>query len=196
MGSDIDYGEFDFFGEIRFCKGRPGGQSWALCNGKEPFDRADSYFDAIAHRYGKYTTPNLAGQQPYRGLEFFLCHDGHPDYLSSTYEPAGYIGQIRLFRKNTVPSEFVLCEGQLLPIKEHATLFKFYGTRFGGDGKDTFALPDLRPLRDNPRPSVRDVSGIDYPYAVAVRGPEPERIFVYQLGLNDLFPELFSRKSR
>ena len=54
------------------------------------------------------------------------------------------IGEIRPFAGTTPPSEFMLCEGQLLPISEYDTLFNLIGTTYGGDGQSTFALPDLR----------------------------------------------------
>lgn len=45
---------------------------------------------------------------------------------------------------NFPPAGWMFCEGQLLPISEFETLFQLIGTTFGGDGQETFALPDLR----------------------------------------------------
>lgn len=56
----------------------------------------------------------------------------------------GYIGQIRLFAGSFVPSGFAACAGQLLPIAQNTALFSLLGTQYGGDGRTTFALPDLR----------------------------------------------------
>ena len=56
----------------------------------------------------------------------------------------GYIGEIRLFGGNFAPRGWALCEGQLLAISSNQALFSILGTTYGGDGRTTFALPDLR----------------------------------------------------
>ena len=55
-----------------------------------------------------------------------------------------FVGEIRLFAGNFAPRGWALCDGQLLPINENAALFSLLGTYYGGDGRGTFALPDLR----------------------------------------------------
>jgi microcystin-dependent protein len=55
-----------------------------------------------------------------------------------------YVGEIRLFAGNFAPAGWMFCEGQLLPISEYDVLFVLIGTIYGGDGQNTFALPDLR----------------------------------------------------
>ncbi|GAB2511929.1 phage tail protein [Lysobacter humi (ex Lee et al. 2017)] len=55
-----------------------------------------------------------------------------------------YIGEIRLLAFNFDPAGWAACDGRLLPISEHDALFTLLGTTFGGDGQETFALPDLR----------------------------------------------------
>jgi microcystin-dependent protein len=55
-----------------------------------------------------------------------------------------YVGEIRIFAGNFAPAGWMFCEGQLLPISEYETLFNLIGTTYGGDGQETFALPDLR----------------------------------------------------
>jgi microcystin-dependent protein len=55
-----------------------------------------------------------------------------------------YIGEIRLFGGNFAPVGWLACEGQLLPISQYDVLFNLLGTTYGGDGENTFALPDLR----------------------------------------------------
>jgi microcystin-dependent protein len=55
-----------------------------------------------------------------------------------------YIGEIRIFAGNFPPNGWMFCEGQLLPISENEALFQLIGTTYGGDGEETFALPDLR----------------------------------------------------
>lgn len=55
-----------------------------------------------------------------------------------------FIGEIRLFAGNYTPQDWALCNGQLLSIQQNQVLFTLLGTTYGGDGVNTFALPDLR----------------------------------------------------
>src|SRR3954451_19439359 len=55
-----------------------------------------------------------------------------------------YVGEIKMFGGNFAPSGWMFCFGQLLPISEYETLFNLIGTTYGGDGQETFALPDLQ----------------------------------------------------
>ncbi|MXV21133.1 phage tail protein [Deinococcus xianganensis] len=55
-----------------------------------------------------------------------------------------YIGQIILFSGTYVISNFMECNGQLLPIRQYNALYAVLGNTYGGDGVNTFALPDLR----------------------------------------------------
>lgn len=55
-----------------------------------------------------------------------------------------YIGEIRLFAGNFAPKDWAFCNGQLMSIAQNTALFSLLGTTYGGDGKTTFALPDLQ----------------------------------------------------
>jgi len=55
-----------------------------------------------------------------------------------------FIGGIVLFAGNFAPRGWAFCDGQLLPINSNQALFSILGTTYGGDGRTTFALPDLR----------------------------------------------------
>jgi microcystin-dependent protein len=55
-----------------------------------------------------------------------------------------YIGEIRMFGGNFAPAGWAFCAGQTIPISENDTLFTLIGTTYGGDGQETFMLPDLR----------------------------------------------------
>jgi microcystin-dependent protein len=55
-----------------------------------------------------------------------------------------YIGEIRMFAGNFAPAGWMFCEGQLVPISENDALFVLIGTTYGGDGEETFGLPDLQ----------------------------------------------------
>ena len=56
---------------------------------------------------------------------------------------SAYIGEIRMFAGNFAPNGWMFCEGQLLAISENSALFQLLGTTYGGDGQETFALPNL-----------------------------------------------------
>lgn len=55
-----------------------------------------------------------------------------------------YLGEIKIISFNFAPKGWALCNGQLLSIQQNAALFSIMGTTYGGDGRNTFALPDLR----------------------------------------------------
>lgn len=54
-----------------------------------------------------------------------------------------YVGEIRMFAGNFAPSGWLFCRGQVIAISENETLFQLIGTTYGGDGQETFGLPDL-----------------------------------------------------
>lgn len=56
----------------------------------------------------------------------------------------GMIGEVRIFAGNFAPRAWAICQGQLLSISSNTALFSILGTIYGGDGRTTFALPDLR----------------------------------------------------
>ncbi|HEX5165069.1 MAG TPA: tail fiber protein, partial [Thermomicrobiales bacterium] len=53
-------------------------------------------------------------------------------------------GEIRLAAFDQIPAGWASCDGQLLQIADYRALYDVIGTRYGGDGRRTFALPDLR----------------------------------------------------
>lgn len=55
-----------------------------------------------------------------------------------------YIGEIRMFSGNFAPAGWAFCDGALMAISENDTLFNLIGTTYGGDGQETFALPNLQ----------------------------------------------------
>jgi microcystin-dependent protein len=54
-----------------------------------------------------------------------------------------FVAEIRMFAGNFAPTGWASCDGQLLPISQNTALFSLLGTYYGGDGKSTFALPNL-----------------------------------------------------
>lgn len=69
----------------------------------------------------------------------------------------GYMAEIRGFAGNFAPRNWALCSGQLLPISSNSALFSLLGTTYGGDGRTTFGLPDLRgrvPIHEGTGPGL------------------------------------------
>jgi len=55
-----------------------------------------------------------------------------------------FIGEIRIFAGNFAPRNWAFCDGDLLPISQNTALYAILGTKFGGDGRTSFRLPDLK----------------------------------------------------
>ena len=55
-----------------------------------------------------------------------------------------FVAEIRIFPFNFAPRGWAFCDGQLLPLSQNTALFSLLGTTYGGDGRSTFALPDLQ----------------------------------------------------
>src|SRR6476659_7046180 len=78
-----------------------------------------------------------------------------------------YVGQILLFGGNFAPAGWMTCQGQSLPISENETLFNLIGTTYGGDGQETFNLPDLQgrlPVHMGKGPQVSQTYVIGEPF--------------------------------
>jgi len=68
-----------------------------------------------------------------------------------------YIGDIIMFAGNFAPRSWAFCDGQLMQISQYSALFSILGTTYGGDGRTTFALPDLRgriPMHEGSGPGL------------------------------------------
>jgi microcystin-dependent protein len=55
-----------------------------------------------------------------------------------------FVGEVRMFSGNFAPRGWAFCDGSLLPISQNTALFSLLGTNYGGDGRSTFALPNLQ----------------------------------------------------
>ncbi|GAA3537561.1 phage tail protein [Nocardioides daeguensis] len=70
-----------------------------------------------------------------------------------------FLAEIRVFPFNFAPAGWAFCNGQLMPISQNTALFSLLGTTYGGDGKSTFALPNLQgqaPLQHGQGPGLSD----------------------------------------
>src|SRR4030088_913055 len=84
-----------------------------------------------------------------------------------------FLSEIRIFAGNFAPQGYAMCNGQLLPISQNTALFSLLGTTYGGDGKSTFALPNLQgnaPLGAGQGPglSLRDLGEVGGSQTVTV----------------------------
>lgn len=64
--------------------------------------------------------------------------------LPTTHAQEAFLGEIRMFAGNFAPRGWAFCDGQIVSIQQNPALFSLLGTMYGGDGRSTFALPDLR----------------------------------------------------
>jgi microcystin-dependent protein len=76
-----------------------------------------------------------------------------------------FLAEIRIFTGNFAPKGWALCNGQLMSISQNTALFSLLGTTYGGDGKSTFALPNLQgcaPMQQGQGPglSLRDLGEV------------------------------------
>ncbi|GLQ80219.1 tail Collar domain-containing protein [Mesorhizobium huakuii] len=77
---------------------------------------------------------------------------------------AAYVGEIRMFAGNFNPNGWMFCQGQTLPISEYETLFQLIGTTYGGDGQETFNLPNLSgrlPLHQGSGYLIGQMAGVE-----------------------------------
>ncbi len=96
-----------------------------------------------------------------------------------------FVAEIRIFGCNFAPTGWALCNGQILPISQNTALFSLLGTTYGGDGKSTFALPNLQarfPMHPGQGPglSLRDLgesSGQDFVTLIASEMPQHTHAF-------------------
>ena len=90
----------------------------------------------------------LGGVTLFSGLEKALAQKKDPPVIQ-TSNP--FLGSIVMFAGNFAPRGWAFCDGQLLSIASYSALFSLLGTNYGGDGRTTFGLPDLRgrvPIHD------------------------------------------------
>jgi microcystin-dependent protein len=104
------------------------------------------------------------------------------------------IGELRLFSGNFAPRGWMICDGAELQVAEYSSLYSIIGTYYGGDGRNTFALPDLRgsvpvgaglSVGENTltvgqkfkigRSDSKGISGVGMHYIICVSGVFPAR---------------------
>lgn len=84
---------------------------------------------------------SMNNMQPYLAVNYIIALQGTFPSRSSM-DP--FLAEIIMFGGNFAPRGWALCDGQLLPINSNQAVFSLIGTIYGGDGRTTFALPDMR----------------------------------------------------
>lgn len=152
-------------------------RNWVPCDGRS-LSRAEhqDLGDVIGNTYGgdgmtSFQVPNLAAIKPPLGpdISFAICSDGYFPSPSTTTHFLDYLSRVLAFAGSLpahLPGGAQVAEGSLLEPNLNAALFSLLGTRFGGDGRDTFALPSPPPL-----PS----GSVDIPHLIVTSGVYPSR---------------------
>jgi microcystin-dependent protein len=100
-----------------------------------------------------------------------------------------FLAEIRILPYNFPPTGWATCDGQILPISQNTALFALLGTMYGGDGRSTFALPDLMdraPMHPNYDPLHTGLNEVDQgeqggtPYVTLLQSEMP--IHIHTLG--------------
>jgi microcystin-dependent protein len=146
-------------------------QGWALCSGQTlPIFQYPALYQAIGTAFGgngetNFLLPNLAGTAPVGvgpgtslgqkipgttaglGLNYIINANGPLAPDGGNGQPpanGGYAGQVIAYAGSQIPQGWLACDGSVLQISAWPTLFQAIGSIWGGDGKSSFALPDLR----------------------------------------------------
>ena len=112
-----------------------------------------------------------------------------------------FVGEIKMFAGNFAPLGWATCDGQLLSIAENSTLFQLLGTTYGGDGKITFGLPDLRgrvPVHIGSNRPMGEAGGTETVSLTAVNLPQHGHVAQCGVSRDDAEPgwKLLGSRSR
>lgn len=154
-------------GSIRLFPYNYAPKGWAPCTGYyiSPRDHKPLY-----QLYGDYLycnpamiqMPDLRNSSPIPGVNYYMAVEG--EYPSLSYTETTLIGEVCLFPKNYEPPNYLPCDGSMIKIDSDSNaLFSVIGTTYGGDGQDSFRVPDLK-----------DHTPEDFTYWIAFRGVTPD----------------------
>lgn len=93
-----------------------------------------------------------------------------------------FLGEVRLFACQELPDYWIPCDGRLLPVHQNTALFALFGSRYGGDGHSTFAIPNLPPLAA--------LGGGQVLYGMASTGAFPRGAIDGMLSVIQPFPQI------
>ncbi|HEX5709665.1 MAG TPA: tail fiber protein [Pyrinomonadaceae bacterium] len=125
------------------------GRDWMPSDGRTlDIRQHQALFSLLETRFGgngqtDFKLPDMRKSAP-KGSHYAISPGGiYPSRGGSRRIAEAHTGEIRLFPYDFVPDGWALCDGTLLPLERNVALFSLLGTTFGGDGRRTFALPDL-----------------------------------------------------
>ena len=102
-----------------------------------------------------------------------------------------FLAEVRIIGFNFAPRGWAFCDGQILPINQNQSLYSLLGTTYGGDGRTSFALPDLRgrsPIHDGEGHSQGQKSGEDTHTLTRAEMPQHKHVLNASNNGNDLIP--------
>jgi len=203
-------------GEIRLFAGNYEPEGWAWCDGcmLNP-KQYPELFQKMGTKYGgdgktTFAVPDLRGRTPlHRGNGVPLGAAGSIQFdagqstararlavhsiIGLTTEDGHYpddmpiIGEVRLWAMERVQRDWIVCAGQLLPIGGNTTLFALLGNAFGGDGRTTFAVPNLEgafPIHPGKPQECGKASGV----SAEDGSTRPLLVLQYSLAMKGIFP--------
>jgi microcystin-dependent protein len=138
-----------FLGEVATVATNWAPEGWIMCQGQLlSTAEADGLFTLLGSSFGgdgvsTFGLPNFSALTP-AGVEYCIAFQGESPLSARPARPA-YTGEVALFPYSP-PRNWINCDGKLIEIAENESLFSILGATFGGDGKTTFAVPDLRRL--------------------------------------------------
>jgi microcystin-dependent protein len=138
-------------GEIHRFAGQLGGnvppKGWLFTDGSLlPISTNTRLFSVLGTRFGGNGTSNFGLPNiptPGDGTHFIISVVGRYPPQNTTDASGEYVGQVTMFAGTFAPSGWHAADGSILPISANQTLFNVLGSKFGGDGKSTFALPKI-----------------------------------------------------
>jgi microcystin-dependent protein len=166
---------------------------WVECKG-QIVNKAQNtaLFSLLGSKFGgdgvsTFGLPNLENASPIPGAKYYIAMNGYyPSKDSGIY---GSIGTIALFPYNFTPGDWAYCDGTIMNVNSNNTaLFSLLGANYGGDGSNTFAIPNLQ----NASPIKNDIK-----YYICVNGIYPDKdrggdASVEYMGSIDLFAFKFN----
>ncbi|MFV3128412.1 tail fiber protein [Niveispirillum sp. KHB5.9] len=142
-------------GQILYVAATYPADGWAICDGSLlPVNRYWPLFNLLGTRFGgdgvtNFALPNLVGLSTTpKGLLPLICVNGTqpqaaPPGIDGWPQIDAYFAQVIYLAFDSPVEGWARCDGRLLPVDYNAVLFSLLGYRFGGDGKQSFALPNL-----------------------------------------------------
>lgn len=174
-------------GEIRLFAGNFAPRGWAFCEGQSLVISSNpALFSLIGTMYGgdgraTFALPDLRDAE--KRLRKEADRDG-PRYVIAVsgafpsrdgHTVDALLAEVRLFAGNFAPRGWAACDGQLLPIASHDAVFSLMGTMYGGDGRTTFGLPNLKAAQEKLKPDKAGKDAATPRYVVAMAGLYPSR---------------------